>query len=239
MSKVITSLLLLFSTIYITAQGTLGKPCEDYRSLEEVSLEGHSFIRQSNSLFLSRGQSFSLADTVTQIDGIMITIVELYEPDTLRLRLYRGKPPISEEPQNPIASSKIIVNSTIPEDSEVPAYFEFAEPVDINPQDDHYFLVSLNDNQNLIVAVHRDDVYDGGGFIDYTIGGILMTRGWDIAFEVYDCNSSGSTTGDADLDISDNSESIPTLGEWGIIILSLMMLIFSLVVIRQPERLQA
>jgi hypothetical protein len=149
-----------------------------------------SFYTDANSIYASAGQSFTIPNQVSSIDGITAHFGNIIANTTVTLNLYNG--PASGNIGTPIATATYTNSGaaiTAPSGGDIPIDFTFDAPVNVTPGNVYYYLLSPSVNPTAFSYAFRSgNPYAGGSALSGYANGTVGTWTYDLKFSLFSCN---------------------------------------------------
>ncbi|MBP7960970.1 MAG: tandem-95 repeat protein [Caldilineaceae bacterium] len=188
--------------VTVTVRADVGN-CTNKENLIS-QLQRTSFYQDANPVYASAGQSFTVPNGVTLIDGINAYFGFIAENATITLNLYNG--PASGTIGTPIATATYTnAGSRIdaPSGSDLERSFTFSSPVSLTPGNVYYYLLSPSYNPVAFsYAFANGSPYTEGRALSGTSSGTVGAWDYDLKFAVYLC---GEETNAAPVAVDDTA----------------------------------
>lgn len=185
------------ATVTVTVRADVGT-CTNKTGLIE-QLQRTSFYQDANPVYASAGQSFTVPNGVTLIDGITAYFGFIEANATITLNLYNG--PASGNIGTPIATVTYTNSGPridAPSGSDLETSFTFGSPVSLTPGNVYYYLLSPSFNPVAFsYAFANGNPYTEGSALSGTSSGTVGAWDYDLKFAVYLCGEETNAAPDA------------------------------------------
>ena len=162
--------------------------CSNKTGLIE-QLQSNSSAQHAHPNYEGAGQSFTVPEGVTEVDGITVHFNYIAAQRTITLNLYEG--PATGKVGTPIASATYTNAGdaiSAPSDSDLPVSFSFNRPVSLIPGNVYYFMLTPSVSTfGFVVATNNP--YSGGTYLSLWLGSVSSSPfpDWDLKFSIYSC----------------------------------------------------